>query len=232
MGYSVRVFLFLFFASFTILACGQQHTELTPRIFLEQIKGNDVQLVDVRTSGEYNTGHIEHAVNIDWNSADFKEKIKALNQEKPVYVYCLSGGRSAAAAQYMRDAGFSSVSELKGGMMSWRAEKLPEVSGVQPAEEISLQQYKSMLESDKFVLVDFYADWCVPCKKMKPYLEQIATEMQEDMVLIRIDADQNPKLCAALKVSGLPVLKLYRKKKLVWEHVGFIAEDKLRAKFK
>ena len=93
-----------------------------------------------------------------------------------------------------------------------------------------MKQYQDLLQSDKLVLVDFYADWCAPCKKMEPFLNSIATDMADRLTLVRIDADANPALCQELGVEALPYLKLYQGAKLAWEHLGFIDERELRSK--
>ena len=75
-------------------------TALTASEFSEKLKKNpNAQIVDVRTLGEYKKGHLQNAVNIDWNADDFTEKAATLDPAKPVFVYCLSGPRSAAAAK-------------------------------------------------------------------------------------------------------------------------------------
>ncbi len=68
---------------------------------LDQTK--DAQLVDVRTSGEFKNGHLKNAMNIDWNADDFVEKAKTLDKDRSVFVYCMSGPRSTAAAAKLRD---------------------------------------------------------------------------------------------------------------------------------
>ena len=87
---------------------------------------------------------------------------------------------------------------------------------------MSKQQFAELLNSDKLVLIDFYADWCAPCKKMKPYLEEISKDMADKVVLIRINADDNQALCNELKIEALPVLQLYKNKTLSWTNIGFI----------
>src|ERR1700741_5244082 len=68
------------------------------------------QIFDVRTAQEYNSGHINGALMADYtNKKEFEERVKYLSKQAPVYVYCLSGGRSAAAAKWMRDYGFKEV---------------------------------------------------------------------------------------------------------------------------
>ncbi len=82
-------------------------------------------LLDVRTDGEFAEGHLKGATQIDYNSPDFQEKIKALNPETPVYVYCRSGGRSGNAANIMKGMGFKAVYNLEGGIMAWQGAGKP-----------------------------------------------------------------------------------------------------------
>jgi thioredoxin len=90
---------------------------------------------------------------------------------------------------------------------------------------MSKQQFDALLISDKLVLIDFYADWCAPCKKMKPYLEEISKDMADKVVVIRINADDNQALCKELKIDALPVLQLYKNKALIWVNSGFIEKE-------
>jgi thioredoxin len=88
-------------------------------------------------------------------------------------------------------------------------------------------QFDAMLVTDKVVLVDFYADWCGPCKKMKPYLEEIKSEMADQVLLIRINADDNQALCKEMKIDALPVLLVYKKQVLTWKNLGFIEKEEV-----
>ncbi len=205
-------------------------TSLSASEFSTKINQTEgAQIVDVRTPGEFGGGHLENALNIDWNGSEFESQLATLNKNAPVFVYCLSGSRSRRAAKEMRKAGFQEVYEMSGGMMDWRSNEMPEVSKKGSANSMTVQAYETLLNTDKLVLVDFYADWCAPCKKMEPYLKKIAEEQADQVTLLRIDADAHPDLCKALKVSGLPVLKLYRKQQLLWESVGFTEEAQIRA---
>ena len=85
-----------------------------------------------------------------------------------------------------------------------------------------------VLMAPELVVVDYWADWCAPCKKMEPYLNKIAAEMGDRVKLVRIDADEHAELCKTLKVSALPVLKLYKNNKVVWENEGYIDEAGVR----
>lgn len=126
------VLLLLFTTSNLLFSCsnGQtQNSKLTATDFAEKIKKEpSIPVVDVRTPEEFSKGHIQNAKNIDWNGNDFQIKISKLDKSKPVFIYCLSGGRSSAAASQMRSDGFKEVYELSGGIMKWRAADLPETT--------------------------------------------------------------------------------------------------------
>jgi thioredoxin len=107
--------------------------------------------------------------------------------------------------------------------MKWRGANLPETTdNAVVSNGMSKQQFDALLISDKLVLIDFYADWCAPCNKMKPYLEEISNDMADKVVVIRINADDNKALCKELKIDALPVLQLYKNKTLSWTNTGFI----------
>ena len=223
--FSLSIFVLFFLVSCSNLQSQNSKTNLSATEFSEKIKQlSDVPIVDVRTPEEFEKGHLVNAKNIDWNNDNFDSEIAHLDKSKPVLVYCLSGGRSSAAADKMRNDGFKEVYELKGGIMKWRAANLPETTKNSSAG-MSKVQFDALLNSEKLVLIDFYADWCVPCKKMKPYLEEISKEQADKVVLIRINADDNQGLCKELMIDALPVLQLYKNKSLVWNNQGFIEKE-------
>ena len=212
---------------FTVCSNGQTQstkTKLSATEFADKIKElPSAPIVDVRTPDEFSKGHLSNALNYDWNGNEFDKQIAHLDKSKPVFVYCLSGGRSAAAADKMRADGFKQVYEMDGGIMKWRAANLPETTdnAVTP-NGMTKPQFDALLNTDKLVLIDFYADWCAPCKKMKPYLDEIAKEMADKVVVIRINADDNQTLCKDLKIDALPVLQLYKANILTWTNTGYI----------
>lgn len=210
-------------------------TNLTATEFNAKIKELPAApIIDVRTPGEFDGGHLANALNYNWNDGTFAGNISKLDKSKPVFVYCLSGGRSAAAAQKMRADGFKEVYEMDGGLMKWRAANLPETTDKTVAKPMGMtkQEYDALLKEDKIVLVDFYADWCAPCKKMKPYLDEIARDMAGKVEVVRINADENPQLCKYLGVDALPVLKVYKQKAETWSNTGFIEKDKVLEQLK
>lgn len=88
--------------------------------FSKLMKKSGVQLIDVRTSREFSNGFIADAKNIDYNGDSFEKKIKKLDKNKPVLVYCAAGGRSENAAELLKEWGFKEVYDLIGGYNGWK----------------------------------------------------------------------------------------------------------------
>ncbi|WP_298510286.1 rhodanese-like domain-containing protein [uncultured Kordia sp.] len=89
--------------------------------FKEAISAENVQLVDVRTKLEYNAGHIENAINIDFfDRSNFAESFASFNREQPMYLYCRSGHRSQRAAKKLAKIGFQKIYDLQGGFKAWK----------------------------------------------------------------------------------------------------------------
>lgn len=203
-------------------------TNLTPAEFSDKMKElPSAPILDVRTPDEFSGGHIVNAVNYNWKGAEFGKQIAPLDKSKPVFVYCLSGGRSGAAAEKMRSEGFKEVYELEGGMMAWRSQEMPETTSNTISKGMTKQEFEALLNSDKIVLIDFYAEWCAPCQKMKPYLEEISKEMASTVVVVRIDVDANPTLAKELKIDALPVLHVYKNKSIIWSYKRFIGKEEV-----
>jgi rhodanese-related sulfurtransferase len=83
----------------------------------------DIIVLDVRTEGEYKSGKIDKAINIDYNAPDFKEQLQKLDKNKTYLVYCRSGARSNAAMEIMKAEGFMFLYHLEGGILSWSETK-------------------------------------------------------------------------------------------------------------
>ena len=125
---------FLLLAATVVLllnSCNSSHsqvpeTNLPPSAFAEKMKALPFAvLIDVRTPEEFSEGHLQNAKNIDWNGTDFQTEISKFDKSMPVFVYCKSGRRSAAAAEQMLSEGFKEVYELQGGIVGWKAAELP-----------------------------------------------------------------------------------------------------------
>lgn len=227
----------LILMSFFFNACGVSQSEgshqlMDARTFEKKISETPEGVVlDVRTPAEYAGGHIANAVNADWNDAAFDSKVSNLDKSKTYFVYCLAGGRSAAAVAHMQEMGFQHIVELEGGMMQWRAQKLPETTTPttnMPAEQgMTVEAFKALLQDERYILVDFYAEWCGPCKKMKPSLDEIAAEKSATVKVIRIDVDKNRELAEAMKIEALPTLQIIKNNQMIWNKVGFAEKTEL-----
>ncbi|MEO6037773.1 MAG: thioredoxin domain-containing protein [Saprospiraceae bacterium] len=209
-------------------------TLLPATAFSEQLQANpDAVVLDVRTPEEFAKGHLPKALSVNWNGDDFDGGIAALDKSKPVFVYCLGGSRSADAAEKMRGAGFQKVFELDGGMLKWRAAQLPEVQGsARQAPGMSRAEFDVLMQTDQLVLVDFYADWCEPCQKMAPYLEEINKDMSGHVQVVRINADDNQTLVGNLAIDALPVLLLYKSGFTIWRNTGYVDKEAVMAEIR
>ena len=100
--------------------------EVTAQDLYEAVyKSNaDLQLVDVRTAEEFGVSHLKDAQNICVTEDDFEAKVASLDREKPIFVYCKKGGRSARAAQILEEMGFKEIYDLQGGISAWETEGL------------------------------------------------------------------------------------------------------------
>ncbi len=98
--------------------------ELAPEAFQSAIAEGKAVLVDVRTPAEYASGHIAGSVNIDWSAKDYEAGFSQLDPNKPVLLYCLGGGRSEQAMEYLEGKGYSAA-HLQGGISAWKKAGLP-----------------------------------------------------------------------------------------------------------
>lgn len=219
---------------FALTSCNGQTQKnsklIDPVAFKKEIAATpNAQILDVRTPEEYASEHLQNAQNVNWLSPDFVANTSKYDKSKPVFVYCKSGRRSHLAAEKLAELGFTTIIEMEGGILKWTSEGLSK-----PDEKrigITQKEYADLLNSDKKVLIDFYAEWCAPCKKMTPYLLKMQKELGDKMVIIRLDADQNKSLLSEMKISELPTLLLYENKQLKWQHSGYISETDLKKQF-
>ena len=91
-----------------------------------------------------------------------------------------------------------------------------------------MSKFNDLINGDTPVLVDFFAEWCGPCKMLAPILEKLKTEMGDKVKIIKIDVDKNQPLAAKLNVRGVPTLILYKKGENVWRKSGVLQVDQLK----
>ncbi|MEZ5921972.1 MAG: rhodanese-like domain-containing protein [Parvularculaceae bacterium] len=85
----------------------------------------DLQIIDVRTGGEFREGHLNGAVNINYYSPLFRRDIGKFDRDRPYLVHCKTGARSSRAVRIMRELGFTMIYHMDGGTDAWRAASLP-----------------------------------------------------------------------------------------------------------
>jgi len=93
--------------------------DLSVSEFSNKVAEAGVVTLDVRTPGEFNEGHIEGALLVDFQSGNFENEIASLDKSKTYAVYCRSGNRSGQAIEVMREAGFTNIYNLNGGVIDW-----------------------------------------------------------------------------------------------------------------
>ena len=191
---------------------------------------SDAQILDVRTIDEFQNGHIEGAINADVNSAAFQQIASDLNKDKTVFVYCLSGARSASAAGMLKEMGFKSIVNLTGGMLAWRSANLPVATGeAKPALSAGLTEatFAEKIKGKPMVIIDYNATWCGPCKKLSPILKEWVKAQNGKVELIEIDVDENQELAKAKNIESIPYLEMYKNGVKTWTSLGLIGKEEL-----
>ncbi len=230
----IRSFIF-----FAVISLANSPFLISQRMVADSfiVKLNSVQspqLIDVRTPGEFGGGHLISAKNINVKDSNFVAQIDKLDKSKPIFVYCLSGGRSKTASEIFAKNGFTNVYELEGGYLKWSAANRP-VEGVPKAVsasgKISKEEMATLIKDNKLVLIDYFAEWCGPCKKMDPFVQKLKKEYDGKVKVVKIDTDKNKSLAIQNLVNEIPTFVFYKNGKEFWRGVGEQDEDFLRELF-
>ncbi|HEX5002094.1 MAG TPA: thioredoxin [Bacteroidia bacterium] len=85
-----------------------------------------------------------------------------------------------------------------------------------------MSAFSDLINSDTPVLVDFYAEWCGPCKMMAPVLKEVASKVGDKARIVKVDVDKNQNAAAAYQVRGVPTFIIFRKGQIVWRQSGVV----------
>jgi rhodanese-related sulfurtransferase len=212
-----------------LMSCaqGNKTTELAKTLvakdFQIEVQKPGAQVLDVRTAGEFNSGHIKNALQANWNDqAEFENRTQHLDKSNTVYVYCQAGGRSAAAQAYLINKGYKVVN-LEGGMSNWKMNSLP-VEGASNAAQMLVADYDKVIADNKLVLVDIGANWCPPCRKMMPTIDAIKSKYAGKLYFLAVDGGLDMDVMKHVQFEALPTFIIYKNGKEVWRKTGIVSE--------
>lgn len=89
------------------------------------------------------------------------------------------------------------------------------------------ETFNDIIQGDKPVLIDFFAEWCAPCKLMKPILTELRQRMGDKIRILKVDVDRSPAVSSAFDIQSVPTLMLIRNKNIIWRQAGVVQAAQL-----
>ena len=90
-----------------------------------------------------------------------------------------------------------------------------------------MNKFQDIIAGDTTVLVDFFAEWCGPCKMMKPVLEKLKKKMGNKIIILKIDIDKNISLSSEYRIQSVPTLVLWKQGEIIWRQSGALSLNEL-----
>lgn len=93
---------------------------------------------------------------------------------------------------------------------------------------VNTEEFNELLKGDKPVVCDFWATWCQPCRMLAPVMDEVAGELKEKAVFVKVDVDQCAELSVQYRIFSIPCVKIFKEGDEIAETIGFTPKDELK----
>lgn len=239
LSFKIRYMRTLFFSLLLILASvsySQSYKNVGAEEFKSLLDKKEGILLDTRTKQEYERGHIANAHLIDLRDQNVKNELLSLPKDKTLYLYCYSGARSRSVAAFLSQNGYTSIINLTRGIIDWNSksyplEKVSAHTATKQKDQYSIEEFNNTIKSDVLVFVDFYAEWCAPCKQMMPMIDALKNEYNGKVKIVKVNSEASAELVKHLSVASVPYLVLYKNGQQVYSKSGKATKEELQNVF-